>query len=500
MVKDDHQFQPRFGKSPQQIGGFKALGNQSFYHHVIGAVRKTGQNPRNIGFIEPKKSTGRYNARGRGAKIMPVLPRAVGWTFDAAFGQCVRMRSVSVSVYFVKSKGTVNPMGLSHLRYLRREGVGREGGMGQLYNAEQVDPDGRDFLQRGAHDKHQFRMVVAAEDGAQLDGLQDVTRKLMRQVESDLETRLDWVAVDHHNTGHPHTHIVFRGVTQTGTTLNIAGDYICHGIRTRASEIVTQLLGVQCQSDINYHRDLEVKTDRFTNLDRTILAQAGDDAVLNLARPSDRGSYPHQCRLLRRLEKLAQLGLVQQTGLRQWTLAPNLEDALTELGERNDIVETIHRTLDARGLARSLECYAIHRRDDLAETVTGRIIGKGFHLDGHLETTHLVVDGMDGRVHYVELAKAAAAGLGIDCTVVIDKDIAKAGRQARQIAADAPWSLQGRDDWTRECGRGVQLHSTACVPTWQGAQARTQIDRQHSPAPPGLGRHLGLEDFIVDTH
>ena len=62
-------------------------------------------------------------------------------------------------------------------------------------------------------------------------------------MEADLGTKLDWVAVDHHNTGHPHTHIVVRGVTDDGKILNIAGDYIAHGIRERASEIVTLELG-----------------------------------------------------------------------------------------------------------------------------------------------------------------------------------------------------------------------------------------------------------------
>ncbi len=38
-------------------------------------------------------------------------------------------------------------------------------------------------------------------------GLRTTTRDLMRQMETDLGTKLDWIAVDHHNTGHPHTHI-----------------------------------------------------------------------------------------------------------------------------------------------------------------------------------------------------------------------------------------------------------------------------------------------------
>jgi type IV secretory pathway VirD2 relaxase len=48
-------------------------------------------------------------------------------------------------------------------------------------------------------------------------------------MELDLATRLDWIAVDHHNTGHPHTHVILRGVLGDGRILYIAGDYIAHG-------------------------------------------------------------------------------------------------------------------------------------------------------------------------------------------------------------------------------------------------------------------------------
>ena len=84
---------------------------------------------------------------------------------------------------------------------------------------------------------------MAPEDGVAIGDLKGFTRELVDQMERDLETRLDWVAVDHHNTGHPHTHILIRGVTDDGKTLNIAGDYIAHGIRHRASEILDPRTG-----------------------------------------------------------------------------------------------------------------------------------------------------------------------------------------------------------------------------------------------------------------
>ncbi len=148
----------------------------------------------------------------------------------------------------------------AHLRYLKHDGVTRDGEKGQVYSAERDMEDGRAFLERGREDRHQFRFIVSAEDGVELSDLRETTRDLMRQMEADLDTKLDWIAVDHHNTGHPHTHILLRGVTDHGKALNIAGDYIAHGIRERASEIVTLELGRQAA--IKDEGCLEVQTNR----------------------------------------------------------------------------------------------------------------------------------------------------------------------------------------------------------------------------------------------
>ena len=100
--------------------------------------------------------------------------------------------------------------------------------------------DGRAFLNRGRQDRHQIRFIVSSEDGVELSDLRTITRDLRQQMEANLGTKRDWIAVDHHNTGHPHSHILVRGVTEDGKTLNIAGDYVACGIRERASEIVTR--------------------------------------------------------------------------------------------------------------------------------------------------------------------------------------------------------------------------------------------------------------------
>ena len=126
----------------------------------------------------------------------------------------------------------------THLRYLERDSVNRDGEKGQVYSAERDAEDGRAFLDRGRDDRHQFRFIVSAEEGVELADLRTTTRDLMRAMEADLGAELDWIAVDHHNAG-PHTHVLVCRVTEDGKILNIAGDYIAHGVRQPASEIVT---------------------------------------------------------------------------------------------------------------------------------------------------------------------------------------------------------------------------------------------------------------------
>ena len=87
----------------------------------------------------------------------------------------------------------------AHLRYLERDGVTKDGEKGQVYSGERDVEDGRAFLERGRDDRHQFRFIVSAENGAELYDPRQTIRDLMKQMETDLGTKLDWIAVDHHN-------------------------------------------------------------------------------------------------------------------------------------------------------------------------------------------------------------------------------------------------------------------------------------------------------------
>ena len=134
--------------------------------------------------------------------------------------------------------------------------------------------DSGQFLERQKGDTYQFRMIVAPEDAARMADLKPFVRDLMAQMEDDLRTKLDWVAVDHFNTGHPHTHVILAGHDHRSDDLVMARDYISHGIRTRARDLVTLELGPEHSFERIMKLANEMKAERFTSLDRSIIANA----------------------------------------------------------------------------------------------------------------------------------------------------------------------------------------------------------------------------------
>ena len=390
----------------------------SFAGQVQQAIGRAGGNPSRLNGTE--KGSGRFNARGRGAVVAMALKNRNAWSRDG--GVRTRSRRVAVKARVVKlnpQRGAARGRQFvsakavdAHLRYLQRDGVTKDGEKGQVYSASRDDEDGRAFVERGREDRHQFRFIVSAEDGVELFDPRATTRDLMKQMETDLGTRLDWIAVDHHNTGHPHTHIIVRGVTDDGKTLNIAGDYIAYGIRERASEVVTRELGRQSEQEVSLSLEQEVDADRFTRLDRMLIAEQrsrNEFADLRPDRDMLETLQQNRAPLIQRARKLERMGLATEVEPGRWTVSPGAEPVLRELGERGDIIKTMHRALDREGLAgaRSIGGYVLHR-EKMTEPIVGRVLDKGLGGDELGERVRLVIDGVDGRVHHLEMDPARA--------------------------------------------------------------------------------------------
>ena len=98
-------------------------------------------------------------------------------------------------------------------------------------------------------DERMWRFIVSPEDADRMD-LKEHVRELVRAMEADLGTRLEWVAIDHHNTDNPHVHLLVRGVDERGKALMIDREYVRTGIRARSQEIASRELGQRLEPEM----------------------------------------------------------------------------------------------------------------------------------------------------------------------------------------------------------------------------------------------------------
>jgi type IV secretory pathway VirD2 relaxase len=424
MARDESEnFRVRPGRS-RSDGARINPRSQPFFKQVQIAVRKAGGDPKRIGSGAGSASgregggTGRFNARGRGANVVASFPReggSGGWQRDSAGrfrarrvvvkARVVRLNPQGQGARAPKMRGTMSRAVDAHLRYLERDGVTRDGERGKAYSAFENEADGKPFVECGRGDRHQFRFIVAPEDATEMADLRGFIRGLMRQVELDLATRLDWIAVDHHNTGHPHTHIIVRGVLDDGRILNIAGDYIAHGVRHRASELVTRELGHQSEIELQTKLQNEVEAERLTQLDKMLLSEQREQGVIDLRRGEGATFLvrEHRNLMIARVRYLERYGVATELEPGRWALSDRAEQVLKALDHRTEVINTIHRALTKNSLAeeRGVGQFALHGEGS-GQKIVGRVLAKGLAGDEMDERVHLIVDGIDGRVHHIE--------------------------------------------------------------------------------------------------
>ena len=253
-MSDDNEFRIR----PGRIRSTRAQQARPFVAQALAAAQKAGGRVSRSGKI----TSGNRSRFGRGQRASIQANRLLTG----------RSRIAVIKTRVVRQTARSAPLG-AHLNYLRRDGVTRDGEKARMFGPERDDMDVGAFAEKCQDDRHHFRFIVSPEDAVDMANLKDHARELMGQMEKDLGTRLDWVAVDHWNTDNPHIHIILRGRTDDGQDLVISRDYIKEGMRARAQDLVTQELGPR--TDLEIHRNLErqVEAERWTQLDRQAIAR-----------------------------------------------------------------------------------------------------------------------------------------------------------------------------------------------------------------------------------
>ncbi|OSJ13579.1 type VI secretion protein [Bradyrhizobium canariense] len=461
---------------PGRIRSTRAPRTKPFLAQALKAAQKAG------GLSRGSRSRGSKFGRGRAASLA-----ATRLLNNRARSAMVKARVVRR----MRSPGALR----AHIGYLQRDGVTRQGTPGKLFDAAGDDADGRAFAERCEGDRHHFRFIVSPDDAGELANLRIFTRELMDQASRDLGTRLDWVAVDHWNTEHPHVHILVRGRVDDGNDLVISRDYISTGLRARAGDLVTRELGPRSELEIRHALEAEVTAERWTRLDRALAREAGAaDGVIDLRPDGIAGDDPLGEIRIGRMRTLERLGVAAPAGPAQWVLAADAQPRLRALGERGDIIKRLHNTIAKEGTARAPSSWALEGERH-GEPVIGRLMARG--LDDELKgTAFAIIDGIDGRVHHLKLPDIESAGNGPIGAIVEVRRFDDARGRARialavrsDVALEQQVSAEGATWLDRQL---VAREPTDLSRAGFGAEVRTALERRIDVlAEQGLARRNG---------
>jgi hypothetical protein len=251
----------------------------------------------------------------------------------------------------------------------------------------------------------------------------------MARMESDLHRPLEWNAVTHFNTEHPHVHVALRGIDLNNELFTLDRDYVRNGLRSVARHFATVQLGYRTEHDAETALRRQIPVQRFSPLDRLILARG--DALGEVhsefhvyAEPGKEGLRPfaavREQTIAARLMTLETMGLARADGPHHWRVRTDLETALRAMQRSADH----QKTLAAHGPLLSdqrLQLSAPNWRE--ITSVQGRVLSHGEDEAGN---RYLLLEGTDGRVYYLrytaELDEARSRGdLGTNTFVEINK-------------------------------------------------------------------------------
>jgi len=302
------------------------------------------------------------------------------------------------AVRITYSKNTVRGQWRAHGRYLERESAAH-GETG--FDAHKSDVQVSHQLQAWQANKDPllWKFIISPEFGERAD-LQRLTRELMLRVSEDLGGSLEWVAVVHRNTEHPHVHIALRGQAADGRALRLSRDYVKRGVREIAEDLCTRQLGFRTTLDAAEAERREIPENRFTSLDRLILRNsAAVENGLAFTRTADAGRE-HNHHVAARLIALSRMGLAERAGDGSWLLRTDMEQVLRAMQRAGDR----QKTLFAHGELVSDKRLAVEAVDwqQIGE-VEGRVLVHG--EEEHSGKNYLLLESTAAKVYYIPFTR-----------------------------------------------------------------------------------------------
>ncbi len=263
-----------------------------------------------------------------------------------------------------------------------------------------------------ANDPRLFKIILSPEFGEKID-LERYTRDVMTAIQKDVSAPLEWVAVAHYNTDHPHVHIALRSVTRDDRELHFPKDYIRTSIRNHAQSAATQQIGYRAQQDIDLARQKEVRQQRLTAIDRNLarLIPAGQTAgffeVTINARAAKGLRSDRQANIVAmaaRLRHLETMGLAVASGQDKWTVPVGFTDVLKTAQIAGDRQRTFARQM---ANASDANLPFLLNNWNTFTALSGRVLGHG---EDEAKGSHfMLIEGTDGRIHHLPHRKETEA-------------------------------------------------------------------------------------------
>jgi len=294
----------------------------------------------------------------------------------------------------------------AHGRYISRDSAAQGDHRAAGFDRDSAEVDIPETLDawQNAGDERMWKFIISPEFGGRLDA-ERLTRELMERMERDLGTRLEWVAVTHHNTDHKHVHVALRGIDVHGKEFRLSPEYVKNGIRAVTEDLSTKQLGYRTQLDAEDALRREVGQSRYTSLDRSIRQNL--DAGGAFVAPQHVSMCLSQC-MTERLSVLQRMRIVERRA-GEWFVREDFEKLLRSAQKATDR----QKTLNVHGVTVSDERLPLEVLD-LRKTkfIEGRVLVHG--EDEATGRSYSMIESVDGRLLFVnhtpEIQEARAKG------------------------------------------------------------------------------------------
>ncbi len=216
---------------------------------------------------------------------------------------------------------------LKNLEYIQKEGKNINGGKPELYGNCTLEEYKEKMVEKN------WRIILSPNSND--INLNLLTEEVIKKIEQHTGYKLNWVAANHYDTAHHHTHILINGIDKNGRDVFFPPEFIKSVIREYSKKICTNMIGYKTENDYEKKLKNNVSSNYFTQLDKTIQKYQNNNIV-----GTEYFKNKYSNLITDRLQYLISLNLCSYNkNTKQFTLNNNWEEELRKYGKYNTYLE-----------------------------------------------------------------------------------------------------------------------------------------------------------------